>query len=182
MPKLNDIEITKVDSTNSNLKLKNAEFELYKDNNNNGVLDNADTLAEKIVNEKNIKVGTLKTDANGFVKVSGLRLGNYILKETKAPTYYKVITRDTKIEVKENNVTKITIKNAPIEFNIEVLKVDGDTKIPLKGFEFNIYNEKTNTILKDNNGKEYKNVKTDENDYNRKSIFKRCTKCCDKRS
>ena len=163
MPKLNDIEITKVDSTNSNLKLENAEFELYKDNNNNGVLDNADTLAEKIVNEKNIKVGTLKTDANGFVKVSGLRLGNYILKETKAPTYYKVITRDTKIEVKENNVTKITIKNAPIEFNIEVLKVDGDTKIPLKGFEFNIYNEKTNTILKDNNGKEYKNVKTDEN-------------------
>ena len=80
------------------------------------------------------------TDVNGKLTFSGLRLGNYAYKEFKAPDGY--VLDDTAYSAvlnKNGQVLKVTRENTPVKGGIEILKVDADTKQPLAGVVFRLF-------------------------------------------
>lgn len=90
-----DIVIDKVDGADPNKKLNGAEFILYKEN------ENKDKLYYTY-NETNGTVGWVTdenaatkyaTDANGAARFKGLDIGNYYLKEVKAPDGYNTLVK-----------------------------------------------------------------------------------------
>lgn len=109
------LDITKVDSADNNIKLAGVVFEVY--------------------NSSGVKVATVTTDADGKATVSGLALGNYTLKETKAATGYAVpitsltitladddndgyLNGDTDGVEDTDGVLNVTITNSKGAFNI----------------------------------------------------------------
>lgn len=80
------------------------------------------------------------TDANGKLTFSGLRLGNYTYKEFKAPDGY--VLDDTAYSAvlnKNGQVLKVTRENMPVKGSIEVLKVDAETKQPMAGVVYRLF-------------------------------------------
>lgn len=71
------VNIKKVDK-NTNVALKGAEFNIYKDVNENNKLDSEDTFVAK----------SGATNNNGIATMKGLTPGKYIAKEVKAPEGY----------------------------------------------------------------------------------------------
>ena len=108
------LNVTKVDGKDENVKLKDARFALYRlvndtekeyvtiDGNNkvSGWQDtlptvtlNPDTPEEKTVN------GNIVTDGDGKMSVSGLDAGTYYLTECVAPDGYNLLDKDVKITI-----------------------------------------------------------------------------------
>ena len=71
--------------------------------------------------------------------------GIYYMKETKAPVGYKLSTEVKKIDVsdavKNDIIPYVTFYNEPYDITVEVNKVDADTKKPLEGATFAIFND-----------------------------------------
>ena len=87
------------------------------------------------------------TDVNGKLTFSGLRLGSYTYKEFKAPDGY--VLDDTAYSAvlnKNGQVLKVTRENTPVKGSIEILKVDADTKQPLAGVVFRLFDANGNKI------------------------------------
>ena len=130
------IEIVKVDGDNK-IPLQGAGFRLYD------------------ASSKQVAEGY--TDASGKLTFSGLRLGSYTYKEFKAPDGY--VLDDTAYSAvlnKNGQVLKATRENAPVKGSIEILKVDADTKQPLAGVVFRLFDANGNKIADgttDANGK-----------------------------
>ena len=130
------IEIVKVDGDNKT-PLQGAGFRLYD------------------ASSKQVAEGY--TDASGKLTFSGLRLGSYTYKEFKAPDGY--VLDDTAYSAvlnKNGQVLKATRENAPVKGSIEILKVDADTKQPLAGVVFRLFDANGNKIADgttDANGK-----------------------------
>lgn len=78
-----EIKFKKVDKNNNKISLENAEFEVYKKD------ENDEYKAYKIKNSEDKEV-TLKakSDKNGLFTITNLGDGDYALKETKAPDGY----------------------------------------------------------------------------------------------
>lgn len=113
------IEIVKVDGDNKT-PLQGAGFRLY--------------------DASNKQVAEGYTDVNGRLAFSGLRLGSYTYKEFKAPDGYVLdSTAYTAVLNKNGQVLKVTRENAPVKGSIEILKVDADTKQPLAGVVFRLF-------------------------------------------
>ena len=96
-----ELDATKVDKSNHNIKLQDAEFVLYRGEGNDKEyvkLDNDKKVTGWDKNDKNASV--LKSGANGFFKVVGLDDGTYYLKETKAPEEYNLPSNPFVITVK----------------------------------------------------------------------------------
>lgn len=104
-----EIDITKADSVEKTKMLQGVVFEVY--------------------NSSNVKVATVTTDGNGKATVSGLALGKYTLKETKAATGYAVPITDITITLADDNndgylngdtdgVESVIIYNTKGAFNI----------------------------------------------------------------
>lgn len=125
------LEITKVDAKDNNIKLKDAVFEIY--------------------NENNEVVQTIKTDENGIATSDLLVIGKYYLKEVDSGSVYYLLNENTfEFEIVNNHETiPLTIENEPV--NIEVT-VDKEGDIETKPNEIvhysfsNIANE-SNTYL-----------------------------------
>ena len=113
------IEIVKVDADNKT-PLQGAGFRLY------------DTSGKQVAEGY--------TDANGKLTFSGLRLGSYTYKEFKAPDGYVLDTTAYSAVLNQNGqVLKVTRENMPVKGSIEVLKVDAETKQPLAGVVYYLF-------------------------------------------
>ena len=134
---MGDITLTKVDKEYPDNKLSGATFEVYKDNNADGVIDEGDEL-----------IGTL-TEKDGVYEMLDLYYGHYLVKETVAPegfllddgVYSVFIDTDEKVYVIENEAG-VGFINKPIKGNIALTKVDKeypDNK--LTGATFEVYKD-----------------------------------------
>ena len=120
------IEIVKVDGDNKT-PLQGAGFRLY--------------------DASNKQVAEGYTDDSGKLTFSGLRLGSYTYKEFKAPDGYILdSTAYSAMLNKNGQVLKVTRENAPVKGSIEILKVDADTKQPLAGVVYRLFDANGNKI------------------------------------
>ncbi|WP_294391186.1 SpaA isopeptide-forming pilin-related protein [uncultured Clostridium sp.] len=114
--KLRDVQLIKVDSIDSNIKLENAEFILNKLK-EDGSIDG---------NFTSIKV---TTDQNGQAFFNNLPYGKYIITEIEAPEGYELLKEPIKFEVnKDSNNSIITIE----------VKNNKSIKLPIAGGNGNI--------------------------------------------
>lgn len=120
------IEIVKVDADHKT-PLQGAGFRLYD-------------ASGKQVAEGN-------TDVNGKLTFSNLRLGSYTYKEFKAPNGYVLDTTAYSAVLNQNGqVLKVTRENMPVKGSIEVLKVDAETKQPLAGVVYYLFDADGNKV------------------------------------
>ena len=130
------VEISKVDA-DSNTPLQGAGFRLY--------------------DASGSQVSEGYTDANGKLTFTGLKLGSYTCKEFQAPTGYELDDTAFPVVLNQNGqVLKVTRENKLITGSIEILKVDADTKQPLAGVVYRLFDSEGNKIADgttDANGK-----------------------------
>ena len=130
------VEISKVDA-DSNTPLQGAGFRLY--------------------DASGSQVAEGYTDANGKLTFTGLKLGSYTCKEFQAPAGYELDDTAFSVAMNQNGQTlKVTRENKLITGSIEILKVDADTKQPLAGVVYRLFDADGNKIADgttDTNGK-----------------------------
>ena len=130
------VEISKVDA-DSNIPLQGAGFRLY--------------------DASGSQVAEGYTDANGKLTFTGLKLGSYTCKEFQAPTGYELDETAFPVTLNQNGqVLKVARENKLITGSIEILKVDADTKKPLAGVTYRLFDSEGNKIADgttDANGK-----------------------------
>ncbi|PGZ98055.1 hypothetical protein COE65_30155, partial [Bacillus sp. AFS051223] len=120
-------EIVKVDANDKTKLLSGAEFEVYKDGK---------------------KVAELKTDESGKVMSPKLPLGEYTVKETKAPEGYKLSNKEWKVTIQnENEIVKLEAENEKILGSLQIIKTDDkDQTKRLAGAEFTLKDVKGNVV------------------------------------
>ena len=130
------VEISKVEA-DSDTPLQGAGFRLY--------------------DASGSQVAEGYTDANGKLSFTGLKLGSYTCKEFQAPTGYELDETAFPVTLNQNEqVLKVTRENKLITGSIEILKVDADTKQPLSGVVYRLFDTEGNKIADgttDANGK-----------------------------
>ena len=120
------VEISKVDA-DSETPLQGAGFRLYD------------------VSGSQIAEGY--TDTNGKLTFAGLKLGSYTCKEFQAPAGYELDDTVFPIVLNQNEqILKVTRENKLITGSIEILKVDADTKKPLAGVVYRLFDADGNKI------------------------------------
>lgn len=92
-----EFKLVKVDATDKS-KLAGVEFELTGTKLNNVLVTDANGNQTVVVTEENVKV-TVKTDANGEVKFTGLGAGEYTLTETKPLDGYNILAEPIKVVI-----------------------------------------------------------------------------------
>ena len=143
-----NIRLTKVDADYPDNKLTGATFEVYKDVNGDGKLDDKDAL-----------VGNLEETSVGIYEMQELLYGKYLVKETKAPegfvlddgVYSVSITEDEKTYDVENKAG-VGFINQAMKGNLKIKKTSSDGKV--EGFTFRItgVNGYDSTFTTDKNG------------------------------
>ncbi|WP_033691743.1 MSCRAMM family protein, partial [Bacillus sp. GeD10] len=124
---MGQFEIVKVDANDKTKLLSGAEFEVYKDGK---------------------KVAELKTDESGKVMSPKLPLGEYTVKETKAPAGYKLSNKEWKVTIQnEKEVVKVEAENEKILGSLQIIKMDDkDQTKRLVGAEFTLKDAKGNVV------------------------------------
>ena len=143
-----NIRLTKVDADYPDNKLTGATFEVYKDVNGDGKLNDKDEL-----------VGNLEETSVGIYEIQELLYGKYLVKETKAPegfvldegVYSVSITEDEKTYDVENKAG-VGFINQAMKGNLKIKKTSSDGKV--EGFTFRItgVNGYDSTFTTDKNG------------------------------
>lgn len=121
--KTKKINILKVNATDSNIKLKDAEFALYKADKKIGTVDQ---YTQVDLNPETAKVDGVTTGENGIAEFE-IKYGTYKLKETKAPEGYMIseeeytivydksgVWVDGKLATEANGVITIKVGNMPL--------------------------------------------------------------------
>lgn len=126
------IILTKVDADYPESKLTGATFEVYKDNNGDGKLDDGDTL-----------VGTLTESEMGVYEMKDLLYGHYLVKETKAPDgflpdtgVYPVFVDTDGATYAIENKAGVGFVNATMKGSLKIIKTSSDGKV--EGFSFRV--------------------------------------------
>lgn len=116
--KKGNIKITKVDKDDNNIVLNDVEFDLIDSDNN---------IVRKI-----------KTDSKGEAYISNIKIGKYILRETKTKNEY-CLCEDKEIEVGWNKTSNILIENEKKKGQLEIYKIDQEDKaIKINGVIFEL--------------------------------------------
>ncbi len=98
--------------------------------------------------------GIYTTDENGLITISDLPVGSYVVTETKAPTNYILSNNSQTIDIKGNATQTLTFYNTK-KSSAQILKIDSETKKPLKDAEFKVYKangELVGTYVTDGDG------------------------------
>ena len=142
-----NIHLTKVDSEYPDNKLTGATFEVYKDSNANGKLDDGDEL-----------LGTLTEKEKGDYSMNDLFYGRYFVKETKAPEGFVLDTGVYEVMIDTNGKTYEVENKAGVGFineamrgNLKIVKTSSDGKV--KGFAFRITGANGYDIILETNDK-----------------------------
>ena len=142
-----NIHLTKVDSEYPDNKLTGATFEVYKDSNGSGKLDDGDEL-----------LGTLTEKEIGSYEIKDLFYGRYFVKETKAPEGFVLDTGVYEVMIDTNGKTCEVENKAGVGFineamrgNLKIVKTSSDGKV--KGFAFRITGANGYDIILETNDK-----------------------------
>ena len=142
-----NIHLTKVDSEYPDNKLTGATFEVYKDSNANGKLDDGDEL-----------LGTLTEKEKGEYSMNDLFYGRYFVKETKAPEGFVLDTGVYEVMIDTGGKTYEVENKAGVGFvndamrgNLKIVKTSSDGKV--KGFAFRITGANGYDIILETNDK-----------------------------
>ena len=127
-----NIALTKVDAEYPDNKLTGAAFEIYKDSNDNGKLDEEDEL-----------LGTLTEKEIGEYEMRDLLYGRYFVKETKAPEGFLLDTGVYEVFIDKDDTTYQVENKAGVGFineamrgTLKIVKTSSDGNV--KGFAFRI--------------------------------------------
>lgn len=127
-----NIALTKVDAEYPDNKLTGAVFEVYKDTNDNGKLDEGDEL-----------LGTLTEKEIGQYEMNDLLYGRYFVKEIKAPEgfildtgVYEVFIETDATTYQVENKAGVGFINEAMRGNLKIVKTSSDGNV--KGFAFRI--------------------------------------------
>ena len=145
-----DLIINKVDSANGN-PLSGAIFKLYHSNDS--------TYMTPLYT-------SLPTDADGNTKFTNVKYGNYLLKETTAPSGYVVKSTNDGQNITIDSASKdITIKNDKINQAVKLTKVDVDNSTKkLAEAMFTLHHSDGTLVKKDKDGVDLpESFITDEN-------------------
>lgn len=112
--------VVKQDGDNTDTKLSGAEFKLYSDQ--SATEEVAVSLAKGVYTVDPNGKAVLTTDTNGRIIVNGLDSGTYYLKETKAPSGYKLDDTVRKVTVTPNSAVANAKNGEAITY-----KVNGDS-------------------------------------------------------
>ena len=143
-----NIELTKVDADYPDNKLTGATFEVYKDVNGDGKLDDGDEL-----------IGNLEETATGIYEIKELLYGKYLVRETKAPEgfvldkgVYSVFIEKDETTYKVENKAGVGFINEAMKGNLKIKKTSSDGKV--EGFTFRVtgVNGYDSTFTTDKNG------------------------------
>lgn len=88
------------------------------------------------------KLQEVTVNENGVASFTNLLKGDYIIKEVKAPINYAFSEEEIKVSIPDSTSPRTIEKeflNEKLRHNIEVLKVDSETKEPLADAEFALY-------------------------------------------
>ena len=143
-----NIELTKVDADYPDNKLTGATFEVYKDVNGDGKLNDGDKL-----------IGNLEETVTGIYEMKELLYGKYLVKETKAPEgfvldkgVYSVFIEKDETTYKVENKAGVGFINEAMKGNLKIKKTSSDGKV--EGFTFRVtgVNGYDSTFTTDKNG------------------------------
>ena len=143
-----NIELTKVDADYPDNKLTGATFEVYKDVNGDGKLDDGDEL-----------IGNLEETATGIYEMKELLYGKYLVRETKAPEgfvldkgIYSVFIEKDETTYKVENKAGVGFINEAMKGNLKIKKTSSNGKV--EGFTFRVtgVNGYDSTFTTDKNG------------------------------
>ena len=143
-----NIELIKVDADYPDNKLIGATFEVYKDVNGDGKLDDGDEL-----------IGNLEETATGIYEMKELLYGKYLVRETKAPEgfvldkgVYSVFIEKDETTYKVENKAGVGFINEAMKGNLKIKKTSSDGKV--EGFTFRVtgVNGYDSTFTTDKNG------------------------------
>ena len=127
-----NIILTKVDAEYPDNKLTGATFEVYKDTNENGKIDDGDEL-----------IGNLKETETGIYEMKELLYGKYIVRETKAPEGFLLDKGEYSVFIEKDETTYSVENKAGVGFineamrgTLKIVKTSSDGKV--KGFAFRV--------------------------------------------
>ncbi len=127
-----NITLTKVDAEYPDNKLTGAIFEVYKDTNENGKIDDEDEL-----------VGTLEETDTGIYEMKELFYGHYLVRETKAPEgflldkgVYPVFIDTDEMTYSVENKAGVGFINDAMRGTLKIVKTSSDGKV--EGFAFRV--------------------------------------------
>ena len=124
-----ELDVTKVDSSNTSTKLSGAKFKLYRINSSN-------TTEYALVSDGKItgwtttetEASTLTSGSDGVFKVAGLEDGTYYLKETEAPTGYNLLSNAIELTIAATTVNNQTWEGTASDaLTALTISVDGGT-------------------------------------------------------
>lgn len=84
--------------------------------------------------------GLFTTDESGMIKLPTLEKGTYVITETKAPDGYALSDNPSQTIKIDNTKTYTVDFYNHKQLGVQIIKIDSDTKQPLKGAEFQIWN------------------------------------------
>lgn len=130
-----NISLTKVDKDFPDNKLSGAVFEVYKDLNGDGKLDDGDEL-----------LGELAETDKGIYEMKELLYGKYLVKETKPPEGFVLDEGVYSVFIEENGKTYQVENEAGVGFindamrgSLKIVKTSSDGKV--EGFSFRVTGE-----------------------------------------
>ena len=143
-----NIELTKVDADYPDNKLTGATFEVYKDVNGDGKLDDGDEL-----------IGNLEETSTGIYEMKELLYGKYLVRETKAPEgfvldkgVYSVFIEKDETTYKVENKAGVGFINEAMKGNLKIKKTSSDGKVEDFTFRVTGVNGYDSTFTTDKNG------------------------------
>ena len=127
-----NIAYCKVDEDYPDNKLTGATFEVYKDVNGDGKLDDGDEL-----------IGTLNESSTGIYEMKELLYGKYLVRETKAPEgfeldkgVYSVFIEEDEMTYEVENKAGVGFINTAMKGSLKIVKTSSDGKV--EGFTFRV--------------------------------------------